>query len=159
MPRAGSTSITRAVSEVVHKRDRATATWAFTFIRHPFDRLMSAYMRGKSSFPSQPFADWFSMELAAGVPFMDMHVKPQALLVREWLDKHRRDRLDFIGDFHDIDVQWSVVQAVDPEVPHVGHMNKSAEHPEWTATDYDWKSIVPMYREDFALSGQGPPRL
>lgn len=123
-PRCASLSIRGALGLPEGHRDDAKRDYrTICFIRHPYDRLVSA-LHHRYLMTDEPFADRVKRYC---FPPDNWHVKPVTAIVEGFrIDEWRRyDRPGFLIDH-----------------------SRRGEHPAWQDIEFDWSIVEPIYRED-----------
>ena len=137
----------------------------FTFVRNPWDRLVSAYHFLEKGGFGESDKHWFEKELRCYSGFEDFvlnwlnkeniwkwhHFRPQYHYI---LDKRRKVKLDFIGFVENIDEDFSYVRKRIPGSAQLPKSNKS-KHSDYLDyyTDELAEIVANVYREDIDLLG------
>jgi hypothetical protein len=138
----------------------------FTFVRNPYDRLVSCWaqkidqpthdnrgMRKMGFRPGMPWEEWLDAALSIPPEKMDIHFRPQSLLLcyRGWLP------VDFVGKFEDLEHDWRVVQHYAQEraalkLPDLQKLTTS-EHPPYREmfNQHQRLKVEAVYGRDFEL--------
>lgn len=110
----------------------------FTFVRNPFDRLVSCWMdktQGKVMFNAfaRDHGMWHKMpfdkfvEIVAGIPDekSNQHFRSQTheIMIKDYMIPQ------FIGRFERLNKDWKYIQKRIPELPDLPHVNKSHHKP------------------------------
>lgn len=135
IPKVASTAIRGAVRGI-----RAEACYfTFAFIRHPWDRLVSALYSVLRS--STPLDERIQQYMEA--PQLDSHIRPQSLFLQR--------RVDFIGRYERLGRDWALLQQ-QFDLPALTHENKGPHRPaDWRAAPIDWDRWRPYFAADFEL--------
>lgn len=138
----------------------ASPYWVFSFVRNPFDRLVSCWHQKTQGskfhrafgefgiYPKIPFPEF--VEIVCRIPDekSDQHWRSQAyeLLIAERLIP------DFIGRFETIVRGWKMVQKKIPELPDLPHKNKSdhRHHQEYYTLDLK-ERVAKRYQQDLEV--------
>jgi hypothetical protein len=141
IPKAASSAI-RAAVQGRHAEQIPEGYFSFTFVRHPWDRLVSAlYTVFRSQAPLDERLAQFIEN--PNIP-IDSHARPQV----EHLAGHR---IDFIGYYHEIERDWSALQHVFG-LPDLQHVNRGKYRPaRWQDAPITWERWRPRYEQDLAL--------
>lgn len=144
IPKVASSAI-RGVVQGRHVEQVPEGYFSFAFIRHPWDRLVSALYSNLRSFA--PLDERLAMFVDQPDGRMDSHVRPQHL----FLEGHR---VDFIGRFDHLEVDWEALAYItDLEMPE--RLNAGKHRPaSWRDAPLDWKRWLPLYEPDFQLNPQ-----
>lgn len=159
VPKSGSNSIKKAI-DIANRKDciLTKPKFYFTFVRHPLDRLVSAYVEkiqgGKIFMLMAEFADVlhpnitidefvnFLLENQNKVMLSD-HFCPQSWLLQSY-------NLDFVGHLEDED-DWKVL--MDKGLPELPHMHKTKDRPSWKDLLHGetLEKACEFYQDDFEM--------
>lgn len=139
IPKVASSSIRGALAGT---RGYDPDYYTAVFIRHPWDRLVSALYSVLRAF--QPENERLAMYLERPVDDIDEHVRPQ------WTFLEGR-RIDYVGRYETLTEDWRVL-AERFDLPLLTPSNVGKYRPErWQEAPIDWKRWLPIYRRDFQL--------
>lgn len=141
IPKVASSSI-RASFGGRHVELIPEGYFTFAFIRHPWDRLVSALY---TVFRAQVPADERLAQFIEN-PHMpiDSHARPQA----EYL---AGQRIDYLGRYDRLAEDWRGLQRI-VALPDLSHFNRGKYRPErWQDAPVTWARWRPVYEQDFAL--------
>jgi hypothetical protein len=140
---------------------RVRTYFKFTFVRNPWDRLVSAYFYLRRGHPiskiaaivadSPDFTEFVKTRLRDPLVAADVHLRPQSSFL---LDDGGRLTVDFLGRFESLERDFSTVArrlCLERTLPH---RNTSA-HPDFRRC-YDEESraiVADFYRRDIELFG------
>jgi hypothetical protein len=137
IPKVASSAI-RGVVQGRHAEEVPEGYFCFTFIRHPWDRLVSALYSNLRSFA--PLDERLAQFVHQPGGRMDSHVRPQAM----FLNGHR---VDFIGRYDRLERDWTHIPLPFPSRENVGkHRPK-----DWREVPINWQRWLPIYERDFLL--------
>lgn len=139
---------------------RVRTYFKFTFVRNPWDRLVSAYHYLRRGHPmskivdvvgSMEFTDFVKTRLRDPLVAADVHLRPQASFL---LDETGRLTVDFVGRFESLEADFSTVArrlGLERTLPH---RNTSAHADYRRYYDEESRAIVAdFYRQDIELFG------
>ena len=110
--------------------------FSFTFVRNPWDRIMSSYLYSKRLGYEFTFKSFFNS------PVFESHCKPQSYFINK--------NIDFIGKFEDLQGDFDLVcENLGIESKQLPHENKTVHkhYTEWY-TDENKKLVQDKYSED-----------
>ena len=139
IPKVASSSI-RGVVQGRHVEHVPDGYFSFAFIRHPWDRLVSALYCNLRSF------DPLDERLAQFITdkHIDSHVRPQVT----FLYGHR---VDFIGRFDRLHADWGALREHVPlDWPQQFNVGKHRPM-DWRSAPVDWSRWLSLYQPDFDL--------
>lgn len=176
IPRTAGGTINRAFSDVhatghatlaeywSHDSKQLDACFIFTFVRNPWDRLVSAFHRVLSN-PSNPHTKaWGERHLSRTQSFESFvhrlnypffrhtvwshsHFRPQA----EYLTTPASTKIDFIGRFESLHSDFETLAKHLPQMKPIGHANKTSRDDYRSYYNYQTKKIVEdLYAEDIS---------
>lgn len=139
IPKVASSAI-RGVVQGRHVAEVPDGYFSFAFIRHPWDRLVSALYSNLRSFaPLDERIAQFVTE-----KHIDSHLRPQV----SFLQGHR---VDFVGRFDRFAIDWLYLCSF-IDLPAPLRFNVGRHRPEkWQDAPVDWDRWRPLYAEDFSL--------
>ncbi|OSM02158.1 putative chondroitin 4-O-sulfotransferase [Magnetofaba australis IT-1] len=140
----------------------------FTFVRHPHDRLLSAYSflkKGGINHQDKAFSETHLTSIESFEQFVKEWISPQRLWSIPHLhpqhyfvaDKAGRIQVDFVGRLENIEADFhTVAQRLGIEAT-LAHKNRSDHAPYETAYDAEMARIATeLYAQDFALFDYTP---
>lgn len=134
VPRVASTSMATALGYLKY------TDLMFAFIRHPWDRMVSALTMFE---PGVPIHEAYERQIS------NYHIRPQAEHLAPFMD-----RLDFLGRYDRLEEDWRWV------IDNVGakplqHLNKTDNKPDWR--EIDFSRYLDRYQQDFDLCPEWLP--
>lgn len=141
IPKVASSSIRGALAGR-HVDSIPAGYFTFAFVRHPFDRLVSALYSVFRAFGDQD--ERLSLFLDRPEHLIDSHARPQVVFLRD-------RRVDFLGRFEHLARDWAKLQQHVP-LPPLAHLNAGLHRPaRWQEAPVTWERWRPIYAEDFRL--------
>ena len=140
IPKVASSAIRDAV---IRSRE---PEFTVVFIRHPWDRLVSALysvIRSSRSLDER-IQQYIDAAESAGCQ-LDSHLRPQV----SFIDGRT---IDFYGRFEYLTQDWKLLQSRCSGLADLPSKPKS-NRPRWQDAKIDWDRWYPMYRRDFELWG------
>gem|GEM_PF-3011274 len=137
--RRGVRNWRRVWEQVVVPRLERNRVLLFTFVRNPWDRVVSAFffLQQRGTLPKKlQFKEFVKRELVQGYDNVDRHFRPQAPTFM-WNGKIIPQM--FIGRYEHLRVDWAYIAGWLHEEKELPHINAS-KHREYTAY-YDVRSI------------------
>ncbi|MDG2473552.1 MAG: sulfotransferase family 2 domain-containing protein [Pseudomonadales bacterium] len=149
----------------VFEPNRIDNYFKFTFVRNPWDRLVSAYYFLKGGGYSQEDSHWFNEELSSYLDFDDFvmnwlnreniwkwhHFRPQYFYM---LDNRSKVSLDFIGYYENLEKDFNYVASKIPLASKLSRTNKSKHKNYMNYYNAETRDLVGnVYREDLNILG------
>jgi hypothetical protein len=147
------------VSKRTLSRPRLREAYRFSFVRNPFDRLVSAYfskvrsseknlLRQPGVYTGMPFGEFAEAVCASSDEESDWHVRPQWTFFDGV-------RMDFVGRMEQMRKDWARVAGVIGVPPDLPHSNKSGTREGYRAFYDDELAgrVAERYRTDLEMFG------